>query len=74
MIKALSFAAILAAGALIGAPAQAAEGQKCLRAAQCSGPMPFICVWCPKENKVGCAHWACLHHKCAIQTCPEYSK
>ena len=74
MIKALLFATIIAAGTLVSvaAPAQAEDAQRCVRASQCTGPLPFICVYCPKLNHAVCAHHVCVHHRCEVQTCPEF--
>jgi hypothetical protein len=76
MIKALSktsllFAAAVAMSALVGAPAQAAA-QRCITAAQCKGPLPFICMFCASTGKFGCAHHVCIHHNCQVQICPEF--
>jgi hypothetical protein len=67
----LAFAAIVALSALAcaGAPAQAAEGARCLRASQCHGALPHICRRC--DGHTACAHWACVRHRCEIRTCPE---
>jgi len=72
MIKALTrssfvlFAAIIALSALVGAPVQAAD--RCMRASQCRGPLPQICMRCSGGHSA-CAHWACVHHTCEIQIC-----
>jgi hypothetical protein len=70
MVKALTrtsllFAAIIALSALVGAPAQAAY---CVRASQCHGPLPDLCIKCPNGHN-GCAHHACVHHKCVVRYC-----
>jgi hypothetical protein len=72
MIKALtrssmlSFAAIIALSALVGAPAQALE--RCARASQCHGALPQICMRC-SGGQFSCAHWACVRHTCEVQIC-----
>jgi hypothetical protein len=66
------FAAMIVVSALVGAgaPAQAADAERCIRAAQCHGPLPQICEQCG-NGKSACAHWACVHHKCVVQICPR---
>jgi hypothetical protein len=69
---ALAFAAVVALSVLAGTavPAQAGEGQRCLIARQCRGPLPDSCIKC-SDGKSHCAHWACVHHKCAVRYCPR---
>ncbi len=64
------FAAVAALSTLVGAgaPAQAAEGQRCFRASQCQGPLPFFCIQC-SNGQFACPHWACVRHRCVVQTC-----
>jgi hypothetical protein len=64
------FAGIVALSALVGAPAQAGEGARCLKASQCRGPLPDICMKC-RNGHSACAHWACVHHRCVVRICPE---
>jgi hypothetical protein len=78
MIKTLSrtsllFAAAVAVSALVGAaaPAQAAA-ERCITAAQCKGPIFFLCMYCGSTGKYGCAHHVCVHHTCQVQICPEF--
>jgi hypothetical protein len=71
MIKALTsnsllFGAIIALGALVGAPAEAA--QRCSTARQCHGALPQICMRCSNGGSA-CAHWACVRHTCEVQLC-----
>lgn len=61
-------AAIVAVSALAGVSAQAAE--RCRTAEQCKGPLPQICVRC-SDGKDVCAHWACVRHRCVVETCPR---
>jgi hypothetical protein len=51
-----------------GAPAQAQEGARCIRASQCKGPLPLFCVQCG-DGHYACPHWACVRHRCVVQTC-----
>ena len=51
MINALArnsvlFAVIIVLSALVGAPAQAANSDRCRTASQCHGPLPQICMRC----------------------------
>jgi hypothetical protein len=62
-------AAIVAVSALAGASAQAAE--RCRTAEECKGPLPQICMRC-KDGKDACAHWACVRHRCVVETCPRH--
>jgi hypothetical protein len=63
----VAFVAVVAlAGAV--APAQAAKGQRCLFARQCHGILPQLCIKCP-DGRDGCAHWACVHHRCVVRYC-----
>jgi len=71
MIKALTKAVVLSAalmalGATIGTPAYAAE--RCHAASECHGFLPQLCKRCP-NGRDGCAHWACVRHKCVIAYC-----
>ncbi|HEY4919967.1 MAG TPA: hypothetical protein VII40_07675 [Xanthobacteraceae bacterium] len=72
MIKAVRtatlFTAIAALTALAGGavPAQAAE--HCRVAEECHGPLPQICKRC-SDGRDGCAHWACVQHRCVIAYC-----
>ena len=68
----LLLAAVVALSALAGAsaPAQAAGAAKCNVAWDCHGPLPFICMRC-STGQYECAHWACVRHTCAVQTCPK---
>lgn len=62
-------AAMIALSALVsvgGAPAQAA--QRCITAKQCHGLLPQLCIKC-KNGREGCAHWACVSHKCVVRYC-----
>jgi hypothetical protein len=70
----LLFATAIALSTLmsVAAPAQAAD-QWCRRASQCKGPLPMICMYCQSLQKSVCAHWACVHHTCEVQICPEYT-
>lgn len=75
MIEALTRSSRLLAAAFVvsalvgfGAPAQAADAEACMSAAECHGPLPQIYVKC-RNGHTKCAHWACVHHKCAVQTC-----
>jgi len=75
MIKSLPrtaslFAAIVALSMLVGAgaPAQAQEGARCNTASQCHGILPLFCVQCG-DGHYACPHWACVRHRCAVQTC-----
>ena len=73
MINALArnsvlFAVIIVLSALVGAPAQAANSDRCRTASQCHGPLPQICMRCSNGHSA-CAHWACVHHKCEMQIC-----
>ncbi len=79
MIKALTrparfFAAVVVLGALAGVgagpPAQAADEQSCIKAAECRGFLPQICERCG-DGKEACAHWTCVHRKCTMQICPR---
>jgi hypothetical protein len=67
----LVFAAAVAVSALAGASAQAAA-QRCIRASQCTGPLPMICMYCASTGKYGCAHHVCVNHTCQVQICPEF--
>jgi hypothetical protein len=78
MIKTLAitsalFAATIGLSVLIGAaaPAQAAA-QRCNVASQCTGPLPYICMFCGSTGKYACAHHVCIHHSCEVQICPEF--
>jgi hypothetical protein len=73
MIKALTTTVLLLAALLVlsplggaGAPAQAAD--RCSVADECHGPLPQLCKRC-KDGRDGCAHWACVHHRCVIAYC-----
>lgn len=59
----LAFAALIALSAV--APAQAAW---CHRASQCHGALPELCIKC-KDGRDGCAHWACVRHRCVVHYC-----
>jgi hypothetical protein len=78
MIKTLSktsllFAAVVAVSALVGAAAPArAAAERCITAAQCKGPLPFICMFCASTDKYGCAHHVCINHTCQVQICPGF--
>ncbi len=50
-----------------GAPAQAA-GERCHVADECHGGLPQLCKRCANGHN-GCAHWACVHHRCVIAYC-----
>jgi hypothetical protein len=67
--SALLFSAVVALNALagFGAPAQAA-GDRCRTADECHGPLPALCKRC-SDGRDGCAHWACVHHRCVIAYC-----
>ncbi len=69
----LLFVAAIALGALVGgaAPTQAA-GDRCIRASQCKGPLPMICMYCQSLGHAVCAHHVCVHHTCQVQICPEF--
>jgi hypothetical protein len=76
MIKAgtsLLFAATIAVTALVSfaAPTEAAA-QRCIRASQCKGPLPQICMFCASTGKFACAHHVCVNHTCQVQICPEF--
>lgn len=66
-IKAATLFAVIAA---LAAPARAAEGDSCNKASQCRGLLPHFCKVC-SNGKSACAHWACVQHKCEIQSCPR---
>lgn len=73
MIKILTkssplLAAAIALSALVGAAAPAQAAARCVRASQCHGPLPQICVKC-RNGRTECAHWACVAHRCVVQTC-----
>jgi hypothetical protein len=75
MIRTLSMlAAAVALSVLAGvaAPAQAA-GDRCMRASQCKGPLPMICMYCASLGHAVCAHHVCVHHMCEVQICPEFT-
>ncbi len=65
-------AVIVAISALAGAgaPAQAAKAARCNQAWDCHGPLPFICMRC-SSGSFECAHWTCVRHHCAVETCPK---
>jgi hypothetical protein len=64
-------AGIVALSAMGGVgTAQAAAAAKCNVAWDCHGPLPFICMRC-STGQYECAHWACVRHTCAVQTCPK---
>ena len=76
MIKAVTGILLLLAAAVAlsgllgaGAPAQAAAVAHCMEAWECHGPLPQICVRC-RDGHSECAHWACVRHKCVVETCP----
>lgn len=64
----LVLAAIVALSALTGAGARAQAADRCHRADECHGPLPQLCKRCP-DGRDGCAHWACVHHRCVIRYC-----
>jgi len=77
MIRALTRTALLSAALIalsalagIGLSARAGEGDFCNKASQCHGFLPHICERCSGGHSA-CAHWACVHHRCEIQTCPR---
>jgi hypothetical protein len=61
---------VLTALAGAGAPARAGEGDPCTKASQCRGFLPHFCKVC-SNGRSACAHWACVQHKCEIQSCPR---
>ena len=65
-----AFAAVIGLSVLAGsaAPADAAKGSWCRKASQCHGPLPLVCLKCT-NGREGCAHWACVRHRCAIHFC-----
>jgi hypothetical protein len=69
-VSSLAFAALIALSTLAGsaAPAHAAKGKSCSTASQCHGILPQLCIKC-KNGGEGCAHWACVHHKCVVRYC-----
>ncbi len=69
------FAAIIVLGAVasVGAPAQAADAQRCIKAAECHGFLPHFCEVC-SNGESACAHWACVHHECVMQTCERSAR
>ncbi len=76
MIKALTRTVLLLSALVVlsplggaGSAAQAAE--RCHVADECKGPLPQICVRC-RDGKDVCAHWACVHHRCVVETCPRH--
>jgi hypothetical protein len=73
MIKTLTRTALLLSALVVlsplggvGTAAQAAE--HCRVADQCKGPLPQLCKRCSNGHD-GCAHWACVHHRCVIAYC-----
>jgi hypothetical protein len=42
---------------------------KCDEADQCHGALPDLCKVCEGGGD-GCAHWACVDHKCVTEYCP----
>lgn len=73
MLKALTrtsmlLAAIISVSALTSGSAPAAE--RCNTAKQCHGLLPQICMRCSNGHEA-CAHWACVRHRCVVETCPR---
>ena len=48
------------------------SAQACKAASDCKGVLPQSCLVC-KDGSDGCAHWACVADKCAIEYCPAVS-
>jgi hypothetical protein len=76
MLKTLARSTLLLAAAVTvstlfgaGSPAQAQEPQFCIRASQCHGILPLFCIQC-SNGQFACPHWACVRHRCVVQTCP----
>jgi hypothetical protein len=67
------FAAIIAVSTLVSVGARAQDAAKCTKAAECTGPLPQICLVC-RHGVTECAHWACVKHTCKMQICGLYGK
>ena len=68
MRSSILFAAIIASSALVSVSAWAQDAAKCTKAAECTGPLPQICMVC-RGGHQECAHWACVKHSCAVEIC-----
>jgi hypothetical protein len=67
------FAVIIALSTLVSVGARAQDAAKCTKAAECTGPLPQICLVC-RHGVTECAHWACVKHTCKMQICGLYGK
>jgi hypothetical protein len=45
------------------------EPPACATAADCTGPLPDLCMQCPSGG-TGCAHWTCVAGTCEVAYCP----
>ena len=68
MRSSILFAAIIASSALVSVGAWAQDAAKCTKAAECTGPLPQICMVC-RHGHDECAHWACVKHSCKVEIC-----
>lgn len=74
MIKTLTKTALLLSALVVLSPlagvGTAAQGaERCRVADECKGPLPQICRRCDDHDV--CAHWACVRHRCVVETCPR---
>jgi hypothetical protein len=50
-------------------PPQDPPGAACQTAADCTEPLPHICVLCVRGEIGGCAHYVCENGACGVRTC-----
>jgi len=69
LIFSVGVIAIVGMSAPLSAQSTAKPPQACMKASDCKGVLPKICMVC-SDGISRCAHWTCASAKCAIETCP----